>query len=249
MTRGLGFYTSRLSKAWDAATARREVAQYVEAKTSWVALCAEAADGWVADHGVLVRVADELRNAGIAVGVYALPSRAAWHEPEALADRLVAAAVACGASLVIPDVEEQAEGLEVHVERFRRRLMDRITERHAVMVTFYERIPRKPRKSRNGFPWAAIVGWGTCGYQLYRTAENDRAVDAKMADAAWHWGADVVPHLATYLGGAERLRGDRDRTCIMDGRVIVPGVGVWQDSTTDRAERAVLAVCVRRAGW
>lgn len=247
--RGLGVYTSRLVREWDARRAAKEIAEYREMGAAYVLLCAEAADGWQAPHGVLVNVADHLKAAGCAVGVYALPSRAAWMEPEALADRLFAAAIACGATILVPDIEEQAIGLGPQVAIFRARLTNRITERHAVMVTLYGKIPRKPRRARAGFPWAEIVGWGSLGYQLYRTAENDAAVDERMADAAWHWGPDVVPHLATYLGGADRLRDDIERTCVAGGRVIVPGLAIWQDSTCDRAERLVLAAFAKRAGW
>lgn len=251
--RGIGVYYSREANAWSPREAAREVAELREMRAAYAVLCVEATAqdglGWRADHGVLVSIVEHLREAGVAAGVYALPSRTAWLEPEALADRMIDAAISCGARLIVPDVEEQANGMERQVERFFRRLFDRISEKHSVMVTFYGKIPRKPRLSRNGFPWAAIVGKGACGYQLYKTAENDDAVDARMADAAWHWGADVVPHLATYLGDAARLRGDLERTCTKDGRVIVPGVCIWQKSTTSAAERRALAEFAERAGW
>lgn len=247
--RGIGFYTSRIVRAWDERTAKREIAEYREAGTSYVLLCAIGQD-FRADHGVLVDVAGHLQEAGIRVGVYALPSEAAWMRPEDTADRLADAGIACGATIWAPDIEEQARGRGVQVRRFRARLMARSSERVSILVTFYGRIPKLLRPSRPGdglFPWAEIAGWGTAGYQLYRTAEDDRAVDARMADAAEHWGPDVVPHLGTYLGDAARLRGDLERTCLdANGNVIGPGVAFWQDITTNRAERVEVAAYAAR---
>lgn len=242
--RGVGFYTSRIVREWSDATARREIAEYREAGTSYVLLCAMGADGWRADHGVLVDVSEHLREAGIRVGVYALPSEAAWMRPEETADALADAGIACGATIWAPDIEEQARGRGVQVRRFRHRLMQRSSERVSILVTLYGKIPATIRPSRPGdglYPWAEVLGWGTLGYQLYRTAEDDRAVDARMADAHAHWGADVVPHLGTYLGDHHRLAADLERTCTRDGEVIGPGVAFWQDITSNRAERLVIA--------
>lgn len=251
--RGVLVYYSRIARAWTDAEAAEEIAELREMRASWAILCAEATasdgHGWVADHRVLAANAAHLRAAGIRVAVYSLPSERAWLDPEATADRLADAGIACGAELWVPDVEEQARGKGVQVRLFRRRLTERASVRVGIMVTFYGKIPRTPPKPRPAdglFPWAEIVGWGSCGYQLYKTAEHDELVDARMADAAHHWGPDVVPHFATYLGDADRLRGDFDRTCVRDGVVFVVAVAIWQKSTTNRAERLALAEIAMR---
>ena len=251
--RGVLVYYSRIARAWTAVEAAEEIAELHEMRASWAILCAEAtaADGhgWVADHRVLAAVAAHLRAAGIRVAVYSLPSERAWLEPEATADRLADAGIACGADLWVPDVEEQTRGKGTQVRRFRKQLTDRASERVGIMVTFYGKIPRTPTKplpADDRFPWAEIVGWGTCGYQLYKTAENDGLVDARMADAEHHWGADIVPHFATYLGDAVRLRGDFDLTCVRDGVVFVVAIAIWQKSTTNRAERLAIAELAAR---
>lgn len=252
--RGIGVYTSRLVRQWDDRRAAKEIAEYREMRCRHVALCSEAADGWRADHGVLADVADHLRGAGIDTWVYALPSAESWRHPDALADRLADAGVACGARGWIPDVEEQARGLRGHVRRFRSRLTERASERYSIGVTYYGRIPVAP-SAGDAFPWDAIVGWGWAGYQLYETAVDRQRVRARLAQAREHWGRDVIPHLATYQrrdggDGADRLRADIERTCLDDaGAVDVPGLWLWQDSTTDAAERAVLAAFAQRAGW
>lgn len=243
--RGIGFYTSRIVREWSDTTARRETAEYREAGASHVALCAEAADGWRADHGVLVDVSDALREAGIATWVYALPSSESWRHPEALADRLAASGIACRARGWIPDVEEQARGLRGHVRRFRSRLMEHARESVSIGVTCYGRVPLDP-SGGDAFPWDTIVGWGWCGWQCYETAADRERVREGLERYRRHWRGDVVPHVATYrrrdgVDGAHRLDDDIRRVCTDDaGAVDVPGVWLWQDATTDAAERAVL---------
>lgn len=252
--RGIGVYTSRLARQWDERRAAKEIGELREMRCQHVALCVEAADGWRADHGVLVDVADHLLDAGISPWVYALPSREAWQYPEALADRLADAGIGCRARGWIPDVEEQARGLRGHVRRFRSRLQERASERYSIGVTYYGRIPVAP-SAGDAFPWDAIVGWGWAGYQLYETAADRHAVRSRLAHARTFWGPDVIPHLATYKrrdggDGAERLAADIERTCLDDaGAVDVPGLWLWQDMTTDARERAVLAAFAERAGW
>ena len=252
--RGIGVYTSRIVREWDDRHAAKEIAEYCEMACRHVALCVEGSKGWRAEPSVLADVADHLRAAGISPWVYALPSREAWQQPDVLADRRADAGESCGAIGWVPDVEEQARGLHGHVSRFRRRRTDRANARVSIGVTYYGRIPLAPPRG-DAFPWAAILGWGWAGYQLYETAADRHAVRSRMATARTHWGADVIPHLATYQrrdggDGAERLRSDIERTCIDDaGAVDVPGVWLWQDSTTDAAERAVLGAFSARAGW
>ena len=242
-TRGVLVYTSRVVREWSEATARKEIAELHEMGAAEVALCVEASKGWRADHGVLVDVADHLRHAGFRVGVYALPSREAWLRPEALADRLAAAGIACRATRWVPDIEEQARGLGPQVRRFRHRLTDLASERVAITVTLYGKIPRQP-SPRDVFPWAEVVGWGELGYQLYLTAEDDERVESRLADAEVHWGPDVTPYVGTYLGDAARLDRDIRNACTdAAGNVVRPRLGIWQDSTTSRPERRVIA------GW
>jgi hypothetical protein len=241
--RGVLVYTSRIVREWSERVARKEIGEFLEMGASTVMLCVEASKGWRADHGVLVDVADHLRSAGLRVGVYSLPSVEAWREPERLADRLVDAGIACRAERVAPDVEEQARSMGPQVRRFFVRLFDRVSERFGVTVTLYGKIPRVPLPARAGdgrFPWIEVVGKGDLGYQLYVTAEHDELVDARMDDARHHWGDDVMPYVGTYLGDARRLDADIERACMRGGEIYVPGVGVWQDVTTDAAERAVL---------
>lgn len=249
--RGIGFYTSRLVRTWSLATAARELAEYREAGTSHVALCAEAADGWRADHGVLVDAADHLRSIGIAPWVYALPSAEAWLEPNALADRLAAAGIACRAAGWLPDVEEQARGLRGYVRTFRRRLTERASEGVSVGVTFYG-APPETLSAGSAFPWDVIAGWGWAGWQCYERAAVRETVRSGLAAVRRQWGADVVPHLATYrrrdgIDGPARLDADLWRTCVDDdGAIDVPGVWLWQDATTDASERRVLAAWAQR---
>lgn len=249
-TTGILVYTSRIVREWSDETAKRELDEFHEMGASEIALCVEGSKGWRADHGVLVDVADHLRDGGFRVGVYSLPSEDAWDEPEALADRLGAAGLACGATRWVPDIEEQARGRGQQVLRFRSRLTDLATERVAITVTLYGRIPRVPpaMRQRDGrFPWAAVLGWGELGYQLYKSAEHDDLVEAMLADAEHHWGADVTPYVGTYLGDVARLDGDIRRVCCDDeGRIVRPRLGIWQDATTDGRERRKLGEWSRR---
>ena len=59
--RGLGLYLGRIVREWDAGEARKHAEKARNARIRHVALCAEALDGWRADHGVLVRCAEVYR--------------------------------------------------------------------------------------------------------------------------------------------------------------------------------------------
>ena len=253
--RGLGVYLSRVTREWNSGEATKHAARAKRARIRHVALCAEALDGWRADHGVLVRAAEVYADAGAEVWVYSLPGKerlamGGQDVPDALAD----AGIACAARGWILDAEESYRGRGPQLLGHRERLTERASERVSLGVTCYGSLADK------GFPWAAIAGWGWLGYQLYLTAVSRQRVRLRLAEARNRWGGDVVPHLATYprkqapspegLDGPARLLGDLSRTCLDDDGVCdVPGVWLWQDATLDGAECDALAQWAERVGW
>lgn len=253
--RGLGLYLGRVVREWSSAKAMAHATRAKAARVKHVALCAEALDGWRADHGVLVECADVYREIGAQVWVYSLPGpdaveRFGLDAPDALAD----AGVACRARGWILDAEESYRGHGATLLAHRERLTERATERVSLGVTAYGSM------SDRGFPWAAVAGWGWLGYQLYLTAANRRRVRLRIEEARARWGADVVPHLATYertgqhgiepADGPERLLADLTRTCLDDdGQCDVPGCWLWSDASMDGAEAEVLARWAERVGW
>lgn len=254
--RGLGMYLGRIAREWTPAQERAHADKAKRARVRHVALCAEALDGWQAPHAALVDAAEAYRDAGCQVWVYSLPGERALAEPgTAVVDRLVDAAVACAARGRILDAEEsyahRSGTLLSHVER----LTERSTERDSLGVTLYG----TPTHGVRGYPWAAVSGWGWLGWQCYERAGTRQRVRRDLAELRQRWGADVVPHLATYArrgataegkDGAARLLGDINRTCLDDeGRCDVPGLWLWQEATLDGAEADVLAAWSERQGW
>lgn len=253
--RGLGLYLGRVVREWDAGKARAHADRARRARIRHVALCAEALDGWRADHGVLQRCAELYLDTGCQVWVYSLPGPKAVSEPGFnVADRLAEAGIAIHARGWILDAEESYRGHGETLLTHRLRLTDRASEGVSLGVTCYGSVADR------GFPWASITGWGWLGYQLYLTAASRPRVRLRLKEARERWGMDVVPHLATYkrvgsnspegLDGPDRLLGDLTRTCLDDdGRCDVPGVWLWSDASLDGAEADTLAAWAERVGW
>jgi hypothetical protein len=253
--RGLGLYLGRVVREWDASAAKKHAERARAARIRHIALCAEALDGWRADHGVLVRAADVYRDAGCQVWTYSLPGEKRLTTPgEDVADALADAGIACAARGWILDAEESYRGRGPQLLGHRERLTERASERVSLGVTAYGAM------SDRGFPWPAISGWGWLGYQLYLTAATRRRVRLRLDEARARWGADVVPHLATYdrrqaptaegTDGPARLLADLGRTCLDDaGTCDVPGCWLWSDASLDRGEADVLAQWAERVGW
>lgn len=253
--RGLGLYLGRVVREWDASEAKKHAERARNARIRHVALCAEALDGWRADHGVLVRCAEVYREAGAQVWVYSLPgTKRLERGPDDVADALADAGIACNARGWILDAEESYRGRGPQLLAHRERLTERASEKVSLGVTFYGALADR------SFPWAAITGWGWAGYQLYLTAASRRRVRLRLSEARERWGGDVVPHLAVYErrnaptsegnDGPDRLLADLNRTCLNDsGNVDVPGCWLWSDASLDSRESAVLTAFAERAGW
>ncbi len=250
--RGIGLYLGRVVREWDAGEAHKHAQRARSARISHIALCAEALDGWTADHGALVRASEVYRDIGCQVWVYSLPGSKALAASDTLvADRLVDAGIAINARGWILDAEESYVHKGSTLLAHRERLLERASERTSLGVTFYGTPTSGPR----GYPWASITGFGWAGWQCYERAGTRKRVRRDLEELrSTSWRHDVVPHIAAYerkggdvRDGAERLRADLARVCLNDaGSVDVPGVWIWSDASLDRQECEVLAEWAER---
>lgn len=246
--RGILIYLSRAAREWDPAKEQQQARKAQRAGISHVALCAEAKDGWVAKHDVLRDLAKcyaEL--AGVKSSVYSLPGGQAVFTPERTVARLLEAGEAIGAHSVIGDFEEEFNRQGRMLKRARVALIDGASERRSVGFTNYG-VPGQ----KSVYPWESIAGWGWFGWQCYETSADEELVRKRLDLLRKIWSpGSVIPHFATYerrqdpnregKDGALRLARDLERACLNDDGVCdVPGIGIWQDSTMDGEEAAVL---------
>jgi len=244
--RGLGAYLT--SREWSE-DAGRIARRMVEARLRWGALLVETPDGRRVRPAALERLASALREHGIEVWVWSFP-----HPKHArrVGERLGDAMLAARARGAILDVErappgEVGEWTAAGARELVAAVLDRMTERHGLAVTSY------PIRStwRASIPWDELaVGIGSP--QCYRTADTPRLLDRALEEWTEAHGRDVVPLIDSYRGDHERLRSVALRVAGVAGvvdRPRFPGIGVWSYSTTDGAERRVLAEVAERLGW
>lgn len=262
--RGFLLYLGRVVRQWDVQEAMRHAGKVRRAGgIRHVALCAEGTDGFVAKLPILVDCARVYREiAGVEVSAFSLPGATALARPsDGVPIRLAIAAAAIYAWARILDAEEAYRGKAALLTRHRRRMIDDARESVSLGCTLYGS-PTERADGIEGYPWQAIRGFGWLGWQCYEKAakrELVRKILRVLRGPTW-WGPDVVPHIATYQrktavpgelrDGARRLLADIERTALDDeGRVDVPGLGLWSDASLDAEEVAVLRDFSARAGW
>lgn len=245
--RGLGVYLASGDVVDRDREPGREAARMLAAGVRWALLWVEAPDGRCAPVRRLESWSAALQGVGIRPWLWTFPraDRAA-----SAVTRAADALEATGAGGLVLDVERPppqlaAAGAPDWSPTTARELVgaaiDSLRERHGLGVTSY------PARHGHQIPWDELaVGWGSP--QLYRSADDQRAVDRSIAAYAAAHGT-VIPVIDSYVGDAARLRAVWSRVLGDLDRPRVPAVAVWAWGTTDARERRELADLVARVGW
>jgi hypothetical protein len=214
-----------------------------------VVLCAEAVDGWLATVDQAERWGDACASAGLAAGVYTFPGRTRTASPLEVTGQAIMTARACGARVVMADVEAPFHGLPERLTEFLDALTFSCTDEPLEVAVTTLGLPLSPGR----FPWSALVHWlkahpdvmlaWQCYERASRSPDDSRGTAAGLSTLRAAFGPRVVPCVASYprrtatregVDGAARLRADLERTGSRS-------VYVWSAASLDDAELDMLA--------